>query len=79
MSRSNGDDYLKALYTMGFILFATTILGGLLLLLIAVLYPDYASAPIEGSAFAIGSILLSGMVAMAYATFKKSSKTPNES
>ena len=71
MSRSDGDDYLKALYIMGFILVATTILGAFLLLLIAALDPDYASAPVGGSAFAIGSIILSGIIAMAYATFKR--------
>lgn len=71
MSRSDGDDYLKALYIMGFILVATTTLGAFILVLIAALDPDYASAPIEGSAFAVGSILLSGIIAMAYAAFKK--------
>ncbi|MGQ9718606.1 MAG: hypothetical protein ACUVWK_01955 [Nitrososphaerales archaeon] len=69
MSKSNDrEDWLKALLYMGFILFASTILSGLPIILIGMLIPG--GFGIDAGVAALGAMQVSGLIAMVYATIK---------
>jgi Na+-driven multidrug efflux pump len=73
MSKSNDDsDWLKALYMMGWILVVVSTLPGAVLIFYA--FITHTNMGIDGGAYAIGTIIMSGVVAMVYASIKGARK-----
>jgi hypothetical protein len=68
MKSNDCEDWLKALLYMGFILFASTFLSGLPIILIGMLTPG--GFGIDAGVAALGAMQLSGLIAMVYATIK---------
>ena len=66
------EDWLKALDVMGRILIFTFTIPGALLLVYG--FVTQKSVGVEPSSYIIGSILLSGFIAIAYAAYKRGRK-----
>ncbi len=72
MSKSDDrSDWLNDLQRVGIILFLTPGLSWLPLLLYAMLVPSPRGFGIEGGAYATGNMMLSGVIIMVYAAFKR--------
>jgi hypothetical protein len=72
---SNDGDWLKALWTMGLILLVVTTLPGAIMLIYAFL--THTNIGVDAGVYTMGSLLMSGIVAMVYASIKGNRRNRN--